>query len=577
MRTTLRTHILRDINVLLIGAKVRLCGWIETVRDHGGLIFFHLRDYSGRLQVVIDPKIVSTDLWKLAQGLHVEDCLLIEGEIVRRPEGKDRTSLDTKDIELEVRGIDLLSRCIALPFRPQAREEASEEQHLIYRYLDLRSNEMQEALRLRATMIRAMRGYLDRNDFLEVETPVLTRSTPEGARDFLVPSRLQSNQFYALPQSPQIFKQLLMVGGIDRYYQVARCFRDEDLRSNRQPEFTQLDLEMSFVEVEDIVSLIEGMLENVGHAIGIEIAIPIQRISYDEAMRRYGTDAPDTRFGIEITDLTDVFAETDFEVFRRFATKGAIKAIVVPVACSPSRNDIEAVRTYAASIGSKEPAWGRVGVGGDFESTVAKFWSKKEIHDVVARLHGGEGDLVFFMAGSSEGDVCRVLGQLRLFIADRYGLRSQQRSFEFVWVCRFPMFEVVAGTDRLTAVHHPFTQPADVATLLSGDREAMLKLHSQSYDLVLNGQEIGGGSLRIYEREIQRKVFELLQLSPEEIEDSFGFFLRALDSGAPPHGGIALGLDRMVSLFCGRSSIRDVIAFPKNQSGQCLLTGAPGR
>jgi aspartyl-tRNA synthetase len=576
MRTSLRTHIIQGISTDLVGTEVRLCGWLETIRDHGGLLFFHLRDSSGRLQVVLNPERVSNLCWELAQSLHIEDCVAIEGKIVKRPQGKERTSLDTKDIELDVSIIELLNPCTVLPFRPQMRNQASEEQRLTYRYLDLRSDEMQKTLRVRAAMIRAMREYLDRHDFLEVETPVLARSTPEGARDFLVPSRLQHGQFYALPQSPQVFKQLLMIGGIDRYYQVARCFRDEDLRSNRQPEFTQLDLEMSFVEEEDILGIIEGMLESVGRAIGVEVTTPIQRIAYDEAMRRYGTDAPDTRFGIEITDLTDIFADTAFEVFKRFASNGAIKAITVPAACNPSRNDIEGVRAYAASLGAREPAWGRIGAGGDLESTVAKFWSEREAHGVVTRLRGDAGDLVFFMAGSSEEEVCRVLGQLRLFIADCYSLRSRQ-VLEFVWVYRFPMFKVEGDSGRLAAVHHPFTRPADVVPLLTGDREALLKLHSRSYDLVLNGQEIGGGSLRVYQREIQERVFESLRLNPEDIENRFGFLLRALDSGAPPHGGIALGLDRMVSLFCGRSSIREVIAFPKNQSGQCLLTGAPGQ
>jgi aspartyl-tRNA synthetase len=525
-----------------IGEEVRVCGWIETVRDHGGLLFFHLRDVSGKLQTVVDPNRAGEELWELAKSFRMEDCVAITGVLAQRPEGKDRTSLDTKTVELEATAIELLNRSKTPPFRPGDPDRTNETQRLTYRYLDLRSEELQSALRLRATMITAIRGFLDSEEFLEVETPVLARSTPEGARDYLVPSRLNPGCFYALPQSPQIFKQVLMIGGLDRYYQIARCFRDEDLRANRQPEFTQLDLEMSFVEEEDVFRITEGMLRAIASAMGRAIPTPLPRISHRDAIDRFGTDSPDLRFPMEIVDLTDLFADTGFEVFRKFAKGGG------------------AIR----------------GIGGEFDSTIAKFWSPQEIAGVVERIDGDVGDVVFFMAGDSADEVSTVLGKLRVFIAELHGLTADSDQLAPLWVYDFPMFGVEADGGRLTTVHHPFTRPSSVDVLSSDDREELLRLPSRSYDLVLNGEEIGGGSLRIHDRATQERVFDLLDLPPGEVEEQFGFLLRALEYGAPPHGGIALGLDRMAAAFAGRDSIRDVIAFPKNQSGRCLLTGAPG-
>ncbi len=578
MRTALRTHVAGQLSEDQVGSQVRLCGWIETIRDHGGLLFFHLRDASGKLQVVVDPEDVGEDVWAAAESLHIEDCVSFSGKLIRRPEGMDRTSLDTKTIELEAQEVEVLNHSATPPFKPERPDLTSEEVRLTHRYLDLRSDSLQRALRTRARMISAMRSHLDGHEFLEVETPLLARSTPEGARDFLIPSRLNPGNFYALPQSPQIFKQILMIGGVDRYYQIAKCLRDEDLRANRQPEFTQLDLEMSFVEEEDVYGLVEGLLESVGQAIGREIAKPFPRLSYREAIDRYGTDAPDTRFGMEIVDLTDLFVYSNFRIFQRYASSGgSVRGILVPAALEPTRTEREAVRSYAKNhLGVPEPAWARMLSDGQFDSTVAKFSTQEEIQSVVERMGGGVDDVIFFMAGESADEVCRVLGRIRLFIAERSGLRPLDGPLAFAWVHGFPMFETEPGTDRLTSVHHPFTRPSELEVLQKGDRDQLLGLTARAYDLVLNGEEIGGGSLRIYQREAQQKVFELLQLTEDEIEDRFGFFLKALEFGAPPHGGIAFGLDRMASIFCGRKSIRDVIAFPKNQAGQCLLTGAPG-
>ena len=575
MRTTFRSHTTRDLADEWIGKTLSLCGWVETYRDHGGLLFVHLRDSTGRIQVVFDPDRMSADEFGQARGLRSEDCVRIQGTYIRRPEGADRTQLDHKSTEVEADSVELLGRARHLPFRPQDGHQASEDHRLSHRVVDLRSDSMQQALRARATLIRGLRRNLEAADFLEVETPILARSTPEGARDFLVPSRLQPGACYALPQSPQIFKQLLMVGGVDRYFQLARCFRDEDLRAQRQPEFTQLDLEMSFVDEQDVMSTVEGAMTRAVTALGHDQPA-FERLTYAESMARFGTDAPDLRFAVEIQDLTPIFADTQFQVFRRHVERGgAIRGFAVPAACAPTRTDIEAVRSFASTLGAKQPAWARITGPDSIESTIAKFFSGAEIRGIAETMGGQAGDLIFFMASDSAEEVCRVLGRLRLFVGDRFGLR--QGPNRFAWVHSFPMFCTDAESGELRAVHHPFTQPSDLDTLMTGDREALLSLLSRSYDLVLNGVEVGGGSLRLHQRETQERVFELLGMDKEVVDQQFGFLLDALDAGAPPHGGLALGVDRLVALLLERESIRDVIAFPKTQSGQCRMSNSPDR
>jgi len=577
MDTAFRTNTIDELTPAKAGQAVTLCGWIETVRDHGGLLFFHLRDASGRIQVLADPEHVSPATWDAVSQARGEWCVRMEGVVALRPEGKDRTSLDTKDIELRLTAVEIFNASRPLPFLPSDDVHTGEEQRLRYRYLDLRSDRLQQALRLRSQLIQGFRTFLTDARFMDVETPILARSTPEGARDYLVPSRLQPGHFYALPQSPQLFKQLLMIGGVERYYQVAKCFRDEDLRANRQPEFTQLDIEMAFVGQEDVFNLVEGMFVQALSSLGIRMDAPFRRIAYRDALNTYGSDAPDTSFGIPIVDLTDIFGSTSFRVFRQILDLGgAVKAIVVPAACGATRKDIDAIRDYCASLGEKEPAWGHLR-NNSVDSTIAKFWSSAEIAEVATRLGGTDDDLVLFMAAPSAAHASRLFGQVRLFIGDRFSLRAKPGELHIVWVHDFPLFELDSKTQTLGSVHHPFTRPADQAGLSSDSPDDLLKLQALAYDLVINGQEVGGGSLRIHRSDMQKRVFQLLGLGPDEIAEKFGFFLDALAFGAPPHGGIAFGIDRLVAILSERSSIRDVIAFPKNQSGVCLLTGAPGQ
>lgn len=570
MSTAYRTHTTGALDDSLLGQTLKLAGWVETYRDHGGLLFVHLRDRGGRVQVVFDPERLDAELFEAARSLRCEDCIEVEGVFQDRPEGQDRTHLDHSTTELEAGSLSILSRAESLPFRLQDRARAGEDHRLRHRVLDLRSDELQEALRFRAALVRGLRRGLEDEEFLEVETPMLARATPEGARDFLVPSRLQSGSFYALPQSPQIFKQLLMVGGVERYFQLARCFRDEDLRAQRQPEFTQLDLEMSFVDQEDVMGTVETALRSIP---GQE-DLKIERLTYDEAMARFGTDAPDLRFGMEIQDLTSIFEDTAFKVFKQHLDRGgAVRGLAVPASCAPTRSDIEAVRAFAAGLGAKEPAWAWIRSPESIESTVAKFFSEEECAGIARAMGGQADDLIFFMAGDDPNEIARVLGRLRVFIAERYGLRGGPH--RWVWVHDFPMFEADPESGDLQAVHHPFTRPTCLDTLLHGDRDALLALRSYAYDLVLDGVEVGGGSLRIHQRETQEKVFELLGVDPATAQEEFGFLLDALELGAPPHGGLALGVDRLVALLLGRGSIRDVIAFPKTQSGQCAMSQTP--
>ena len=574
-QTKHRTHTVLQAEQEAFGKPLRLVGWVETYRDHGGVLFFHLRDASGRIQVVANQTDFSPADWTVAEAIRHEWVVEFTGALRRRPPGAERTNLDSKGVEVLANGVTVLARAGFLSFRPEDAASVSEELRLRNRCLELRSDRLQRNLRLRARFIRHLREFLDDNGFCDVETPILAKSTPEGARDYLVPSRLHARSYYALPQSPQLFKQMLMVGGLERYYQIARCFRDEDLRANRHPEFTQLDMEMSFVERADVCGLAEAMLAHALGKVGVAVSPPFPRLTWDEAMARYGTDAPDISLGMEIVDLTDALRETDFKVFRALIDEGgAVMAICVPAQYDLSKRQIEEIRECAEDAGANAPAWGHVR-DGQFVSQLAKYFRDDERAAMVARLGGGNGDLVLFQAGPDRRQVQRNLGEIRLIVGDLLGLRGLDRPLQFTWILDFPLLEFDPTYQRFRAVHHPFTQPDDLAAFAQDDRARLLACKAKSYDLVCNGQEVGGGSIRIHDPEMQRRMFALLGLPEVEVEKKFGFFLRALESGAPPHGGIAFGLDRFVALLVGAESIRDVIAFPKTQSAVCLLTGAP--
>ena len=577
LETSYRSHTVGSIGLSLEGKSVTLCGWVETIRDHGGVLFFHLRDASGRLQVLLDPNSMVREQFAIAQLVHIEYCVRITGLVVSRPEGKDRTWLDSKDVELEANEIEVLGSSEPVPFRPQDHNQVGEEQRLNHRYLDLRSDEIQKSLRARSALMHALRSTLKKRHFVEVETPILSKSTPEGARDFLVPSRTHHGQFYALPQSPQLFKQLLMIGGMDRYFQIARCFRDEDQRTNRQPEFTQLDLEMSFVNEQDVMDEVEKLVLSALWDLNCDVKSPFIRLSYEEAMNIYGSDAPDLTFGLPIQDLTNIFENTEFKVFRGIVDQGGIvRAIVIPSEYKNSRSDIEWIRAEIAKLGVAEPAWGHLRANG-FESTIAKFWSKDEVKAVSDQLAGNSDELVFFMAGPSDRQFKEIIGKLRLAIRNRLQISNKNSNLlAFAWVTDFPLFDWDAESKKLTYMHHPFTSPTDTEILSEEDKDLLLRASSRAYDLVLNGQELGSGSIRINDPQIQRQVFSKLGIPEDFVQENFGFFLKALEYGAPPHGGIALGMDRFVSVLMGLSSIRDTIAFPKNKNSACPLTLAPG-
>ncbi len=567
----MRTHHCGLVDEGLIGQSVNLCGWVDTVRLQSHVAFIDLRDHEGIVQIVVERE--SAEAFRQAADIGYEYCLRVTGEVRARIQANDK--LRSGKVEVLAQGIEVLNRAENLPFA--LHENPSEETRLKYRYLDLRQTHMQRRMRLRTRLVSALRHWLDARGFQDIETPILTRATPEGARDYLVPSRVHAGEFFALPQSPQLFKQLLMVAGFDRYYQIARCFRDEDLRADRQPEFTQLDMEFAFVDEADVQDTVETMIREVlGEVAGVELAAPFPRMSWAEAMRRYGSDKPDLRIALELVDIAALVRDVDFKVFSEPANDaaGRVAALRVPGGAVFSRKQIDELGALAAKHGAKGLAWMRVddpAKGRDgVNSPVAKFLDDAVLAALLSATAAQAGDLLLFGAGPYKV-VCDVLGALRLKVARDLGLVED--AWRPLWVVDFPMFEYDAEAGRHVALHHPFTAPKidDVADLQANAADAV----SRGYDMVLNGNEIGGGSIRIHRSDMQSAVFGLLGIGSEEAEAKFGFLLEALRYGAPPHGGIAFGIDRIAALIAGTESIRDVIAFPKTASAQCLLTAAP--
>jgi len=565
----MRSHYSGHVDETLIGQEVEVCGWVHRRRDHGGVIFVDLRDREGLLQVVFDPD--RPESFAEAERIRSEDGLKVKGLVRQRPEGTINPNMPTGQVEVLAHELEVLNRADTPPFHHD--EQANEEMRLKYRYLDLRREDMLNNLSLRHKVTTAMREFLDGDGFVDVETPMLTRATPEGARDYIVPSRTHQGKFFALPQSPQIFKQLLMMSGLDRYYQIVRCFRDEDLRADRQPEFTQLDMEMSFVDEEQVIEVVEGMISALFEQTrSLDVKPPFSRISYDQAMARFGTDRPDTRFGLELVDLTAIAAGCDFKVFRSAADSGGtVRAINAKGCGSFTRKELDDLTEFAIQFGAKGLAWVKVKEDGSWQSPIAKFFSAEEQQKIDASLGAEPGDLLFFGADKSSL-VFQVLGELRNELARRLELLDKDR-FDFVWVTDFPLVEYDDKEKRYQALHHPFTAPREEdIDKLEQDPEAV---YSRAYDLVLNGNEIGGGSIRIHDAEVQMRVLKALSISEEEAEEKFGFLLKSLQYGAPPHGGIAFGLDRLLLLITGSDSIRNVTAFPKTQKATCPLTDAP--
>jgi aspartyl-tRNA synthetase len=555
-----------DLDASRAGSPARVCGWVNSRRDHGGLIFIDLRDRSGIVQLVFHPEN-GAELFAAAERLRGEYVVSVAGDVVRREPGNVNPNLATGEIELQATAMDVLAEALTPPFPLDADVEVDEMLRLRHRTLDLRRRPMLEALELRHEVVRTIRETLSAMDFLEIETPVLTRSTPEGARDFLVPSRLNPGAFYALPQSPQLFKQLLMIGGYERYFQIARCFRDEDLRADRQPEFTQLDLEMAFVGEEDVIAVNERVMANVFAAGGLDIqAPPYPRLDYDEAMLRFGSDRPDTRFGLEITDVSDVLRGSEFKVFANVLSSGGVVRAINAGAREVPRSELDALTDVAKRHGAGGLVWAFVQDDGGWRSPIAKFLGACEIAAVTEALGAQPGDLLLAVADKA-GTAAAALGALRLELAARWDLIPAGRH-DVTWIVDFPMFGYNDAEHRWDPLHHPFTAPL-------GSFDDPGALRSRAYDLVVDGSELGGGSIRNHDPDVQRRVFEAIGMSDEEAEQRFGFLLEALRYGAPPHGGIAFGIDRIVALLAGRESIRDVIAFPKTASGSDPLTGAP--
>jgi aspartyl-tRNA synthetase len=576
-----RTHHCNELRPAHIGQSVTLAGWVHSRRDLGGLIFIDVRDREGRTQTVFDPSELAGELFERAAALRSECVISVTGKVRARPAGTQNSKIATGEVEIGVSSLEVLNMAEVLPFPvddPEIAKTVNEELRLQYRYLDLRRPEMARNLRVRSKVATATRVYFDEQGFLEVETPTLFKSTPEGAREFLVPSRINVGKFYALPQSPQQFKQILMVGGIEKYFQLARCYRDEDLRADRQPEFTQIDLEMSFIEREDIYALIEGLLKRVWKtALNIDIPTPFVRLSFQEALNRYGIDKPDTRYGLELADLTEEFRASTFKVFSgAIAAGGVVKAINARGLAGATQGQIETMTEYAKSFGAKGLAYIKV-ENGEWKSPIVKFFNDAEKAALTQKLKIEEGDLILF-AADQWLNACEILGKIRGYCADL--LKAQGKlsiptnRFDFLWVVDFPLLSFDKEQNRWYSSHHPFTAPvAEDIPLLTTDPK---KVRGQHYDIVVNGVELGGGSIRIHQPAVQKLVFEqVLQIPPELVQARFGYMLEAFKYGAPPHGGIALGFDRLIAILCNTPSIRDVIAFPKTAKGTDLMTDSP--
>ncbi|MCA1056269.1 aspartate--tRNA ligase [Rossellomorea aquimaris] len=570
---TKRTAYCGEITEAYIGQKVTIKGWVQKRRDLGGLIFIDLRDREGIVQAVFNPDH-SEEALSIAETIRNEYVLSLTGTVVERGEGTVNKNLKTGKVEIQVDQVEIINEAKTPPFMIDDQNEVSEDVRLKYRYIDLRRPAMADTFRMRHNVTTSFRSFLNENGFLDVETPILTKSTPEGARDYLVPSRVHPGEFYALPQSPQIFKQLLMVSGFDRYYQIARCFRDEDLRADRQPEFTQIDMEMSFMDKEEIMALVEDMMKKLMIDVkGLTIETPLPRMTYDEAMSRYGSDKPDTRFGMELIDVSEIVKESGFKVFSSAVSSGGqVKLINVKGAASTySRKDIDALTEFVSRYGAKGLAWLKVEEEG-LKGPISKFVTEEDASGISAAAEAETGDLLLFVA-DKKSVVADALGALRLKLGKELKLIDESK-FNFLWVTDWPLLEFDEEENRYYAAHHPFTMPVreDLEKFDTNPAE----VRAEAYDLVLNGYELGGGSLRIYERDIQEKMFKVLGFSKEEAEEQFGFLLEAFEYGTPPHGGIALGLDRVVMLLAGRTNLRDTIAFPKTASASCQLTEAPG-
>ncbi len=570
--TSMKSHRCGDLREKNVNEQVKLSGWVSTIRDLGGIIFCELRDRSGFFQVVADPQ-VNPEVHKVFSTLKSEYVMTVEGKVSTRPTETYNPKYPTGEVEMYPEKVTILSKAETLPFVLED-ENVSEDVRLKYRYLDIRRESMLSKLQLRHKIVAAIRNYMNNQDFMEVETPILINTSPEGARDYLVPSRVHEGKFYALPQSPQIFKQLLMVGGVEKYYQIAKCFRDEDLRADRQPEFTQVDIEMSFVEQEDIINLVEGLIVESFKQANVEVKPPFKRITYKEAMEKYGSDKPDTRFGMELFDISDILMNSSFDAIKEvLQSGGTARALKVEGIANYSRKEMDDVRNLAISFGAKGLAWVTFMEDGTVKSPILKFLSEEQIAEFKARANAKDGDIVFLLADKPRL-VFDVLGRLRLHFGEKLGLIDKD-AHDLLWVVDFPMFEYSEEEQRYMSVHHPFTSPnlEDVDKMETDPANC----RSIAYDIIYNGNELGGGSVRIHNSDLQQRVFKALGLTEEDVKEKFEYLVNAFKYGTPPHAGLAIGLDRLVALLARTDSIRDVIAFPKNSNAKCLMTDAPGR